>query len=173
VLLRGINIGPRKRVAMPELRKLLGEAGFDDVRTYVQSGNVVLSSALNSDTLTETCEHLIAERFGFQVDVVTRTQDELAKVVERNPFKDVAEDPKLYQVTLLADEPDAHRVEKLASLIANDEQFVVIGREAYAWHPKGAARSKLWNAIASDGFGVTATSRNWKTVTTLLALAEE
>jgi uncharacterized protein (DUF1697 family) len=174
VLLRGINIGARKRVAMPELRELLTSAGFADVRTYVQSGNVVLSSTLSEGELASECERLIAERFGFPVEVVTRTRDQVAEVVARNPLREVAEDPKRYQVSFLSAEPSPEGVDRLSALAAESERFVVIGREAYAWHPDGVARSKLWNALAAAGaLGVTATSRNWTTVTTLLAMADE
>jgi uncharacterized protein (DUF1697 family) len=78
VLLRGINLGPNRRVAMPRLREVLEQAGFEDVRTYVQSGNIVLSSGDPSDAVAATCERVIAEEFGFDVPVVVRTRDELA-----------------------------------------------------------------------------------------------
>jgi uncharacterized protein (DUF1697 family) len=171
LLLRGINIGPRKRVAMPELRELLSSAGFDDVRTYVQSGNVVLSSSgLASDVAAEAAR-LIAERFGFEVDVIARTGDELAEVVARNPLADVAVDPKRYQVSFLDAEPDPAVVERIAAVRAEPERLVAIGRELYAWHPNGIGRSKLWAKLAGPSLGVRATARNWTTVTALLEMA--
>jgi len=156
---------------MPELRELL--AGFGEVRTYVQSGNVVLSSDLEPDQVRRQCEQLIEQRFGFPVDVVVRTGPELAQVVRRNPLKDVADDPKRYQVTFLSAEVPAERVGELAALAAGAERLVAHGRELYAWHPDGAARSKLWNKLASTGLGVVATSRNWTTVQTLAEWAAE
>src|ERR1700722_14407958 len=102
VLLRGINIGPRNRIAMPALRELLTGAGFEDVRTYVQSGNVVLRSKLKPKKLEQECERLIAEEFGLQIPVVVRTRDELATVVKRDPLGDVADSPKRYQVSFLS-----------------------------------------------------------------------
>lgn len=173
LLLRGINIGPAKRVAMPALREVLTRAGFEDVRTYVQSGNVVLSSDREPGELARECEGLIAERFGFPVDVVVRTRDELAEVVARDPLGDVASEPKRYQVTFLSAEPDPEVVEGLSELAAESERVVAIGREIYAWHPEGVARSKLWTRLAGTGLGVTATSRNWNTVRKLLAMADE
>ena len=172
VLLRGINIGSRNRIAMPALREALADAGFDDVRTYLQSGNVVLSSRAAPKTVARKCETLIAERFGLEIAVVVRTRDELAEVVRRNPLGDVATDPKRYQVSFLDREPDAKLVEKLAALAAGGEQLVADGRELYAWHPAGVARSKLWAALAGRDLGVTATARNWTTVTKLLELAD-
>jgi uncharacterized protein (DUF1697 family) len=171
VLLRGINLGSRNRIAMAELRALL-EGDFDDVSTYLQSGNVVLSSTARPEQVRRICERLIADRFGLAIQVVVRTRNELAKVVERNPLGAVASDPKRYQVSFLDKKPPAATIDTLAATAAGGEQFVVIGREAYAWHPKGVARSKLWAALAGRGLGVTATARNWTTVTKLLELAD-
>jgi uncharacterized protein (DUF1697 family) len=158
---------------MAELRELFTQAGFDDVRTYVQSGNVVLSSDAEPKALEGESERLIADRFGFDVDVIARTRGELAAVVKRNPLGDVALDPKRYQVSFLASELDAEVVDKLASVAAPTERVVAFGRELYAWHPEGVARSKLWGRLAGSGLGVKATARNWTTVSTLLEMADE
>jgi uncharacterized protein (DUF1697 family) len=173
LLLRGINVGPRKRIAMPELRTVLTEAGFDDVRSYVQSGNVVLSSRASAATVGAEAERLISERFGFDVDVIVRTAAELAEVVARNPLGEVATDPKRYQVGFLEAEPESSVVARVAELAANGERLEAVGREVYSWHPAGAARSKLWAKLAANGLGVCGTSRNWTTVTTLLEMAGE
>jgi uncharacterized protein (DUF1697 family) len=173
LLLRGINLGPSRRVAMPRLREVLTEAGFEDVRTYVQSGNIVLSSDEPPDKVAAKCERVIAEEFGFDVPVVVRTRAELARVVKRNPLGKVATEPKRYQVSFLDRKPDAKLVKELKALAADKEEFVANGREFYAWHPAGVARSKLWNKLAGKGLGVTATARNWTTVETLLEMADE
>jgi uncharacterized protein (DUF1697 family) len=172
LLLRGINLGPHRRVSMPDLRALLSEAGFADVRTYVQSGNVVLSSRAAPAKVGGQAERLIAERFGFEVDVIVRTGDELASVVDRNPLAEAAEDPKRYQVSFLDGEPDPEVVERISGLAVDGERLVTIGRELYTWHPKGVARSKLWAKLAAaGGLGVRATARNWTTVCTLHEMA--
>jgi uncharacterized protein (DUF1697 family) len=172
-MLRGINLGARNRIGMPKLRKELEGAGFEDVRTYLQSGNVVLESDLSSDQLARRLERQIKKAFKLELDVVVRTRDELADVVKRNPLKKVATNPKRYQVSFLSDELDAATVEELAGLAVPSERFVARGRELYAWHPEGVARSKLWARLAGKGLGVTATSRNWTTVTKLLEIADE
>ncbi len=172
-LLRGINLGPHNRIAMPELRELLTEAGMGDVRTYVQSGNIVLSSSLSPGRLARECEQQIAQRFGLDIRVIVRTRDELAEVVRRNPLGDVAVNPKRYQVSFLSAELDPEVVAKIAGLAVEPEQVVAVGRELYAWHPEGVARSKLWPRLAGKGLGVDATARNWTTVTKLLAMADE
>jgi len=173
VLLRGINLGPRNRIAMPELRRLLESAGFDDVRTYVQSGNIVLSTRRQPERTAAACEKLIEAELGLDIPVVVRTRDELAEIVRRNPLGDVADNPKRYQVSFLDGEPDPKAIEKLAAAAAGGERVEAIGREIYAWHPDGIARSKMWAALAGKGLGVKATARNWTTVTALLEMAEE
>jgi uncharacterized protein (DUF1697 family) len=173
VLLRGINLGPNNRIAMPQLRRVLGEAGFEDVRTYVQSGNIILSSDASEGELVSQCRRLIADSFGLEIAVVVRTRDELAEVVARNPLAGVADNPKRYQVSFLESELDPATIERLNGLATDPERFVAIGRELYAWHPEGVARSKLWAKVADKGLGTVATARNWTTVTTLLAMADE
>jgi uncharacterized protein (DUF1697 family) len=158
---------------MAELRALLKEAGFDDVRTYVQSGNVVLSSTAAPDELEERIGKLISERFGFDVPVIVRTRDEIAAVVAANPLANVADNPKLYQVSFLSQPLPEETAARLQELVVEPEVLVVQDREIYAWHPAGVARSKLWNGLAGKGLGVSATARNWRTVTTLLAMADE
>jgi uncharacterized protein (DUF1697 family) len=172
VLLRGINIGSRNRVAMPALRDALEEAGFEDVQTYLQSGNVVLESRAKPETVRRKVEQLLEDRFGLEIAVVVRTRAELAAVVKRNPHAKIAKEPKRYQVTFLSAKLPAKVVRELEQAAAADERVVVAGREVYAWHPQTIARSKLWSKLAGQGLGVTATSRNWTTVEALLELAE-
>ena len=172
VLLRGINIGSRNRIAMPELREALEAAGFDDVQTYVQSGNVVLSSSKSAAEVARACERQIEKSFGLDIDVVTRTRAQLAKVVEANPLAKVAKDPKRYQVSFLSAALPAELRRKLEDAAAEQERVVFSGREIYAWHPAGIGRSRLWTLLAGRGLGVTATARNWTTVTKLLELAD-
>jgi uncharacterized protein (DUF1697 family) len=162
-LLRGINLGSRNRIAMPALREALAEVGFEDVRTYVQSGNVVLSSRKKPDAVARELTRLVTKRFGL----------ELAKVVQRDPLGKVAKDPKRYQVTFLAKRPSAAVKRALEAAVMEPEQLAVHGREVYAWHPTGVARSKLWSLLAGPKLGVDATSRNWTTVTKLLELVDE
>jgi uncharacterized protein (DUF1697 family) len=171
VLLRGINLGPRNRIAMGELREALEEAGFEDVHTHLQSGNVVLTSTAKPESVARKCEKVIKERFGLEIPVVVRSRAELARVVKRNPLEKIATEPKRYQVSFLSAKPRAKVVRELEAVADDSEQVVVIGREIYAWHPKTVARSKLWAQLAGKGLGVTATARNWATVEALLELA--
>jgi uncharacterized protein (DUF1697 family) len=158
---------------MPRLRAALEESGFEDVATYVQSGNVVLTSRDSSAKVARACERLIEKEFGLDISVVVRTRAQLAQVVKRDPLGKVAKNPKRYQVSFLEKKPSAALVRKLEEVAAPGERVVAEGREIYAWHPEGVARSKLWSALAGKGLGVTATARNWTTVTKLLELADE
>jgi uncharacterized protein (DUF1697 family) len=171
VLLRGINIGSRNRISMPELRNAFEDGGYDDIRTYLQSGNVMLASTASAKKVARECERLIADRFGLEIAVVARTRSDLAKVVARNPLERVAKDPKRYQVSFLETKPTSKLVRELEEVATAREEVVSIGREIYAWHPAGVARSKLWAKLAGKNLGVTATARNWTTVTKLLELA--
>jgi uncharacterized protein (DUF1697 family) len=173
VLLRGINIGSRNRIAMPALREALEEAGFTGVQTYLQSGNVVLESRAKPETVRRKVEQLIADRFGLEIAVIVRTRAELAAVVKRNPHAKVASEPKRYQVTFLEHKLPTRVVREVEQAAAADERVVVSGREVYAWHPQTIARSKLWAKLAGQGLGVTATSRNWTTVEALLELVND
>ncbi len=171
LLLRGVNVGAHNRIAMPALRERLTAAGLADVRTHLQSGNVVLSSDAAPDALARECRRQLNEGFGLEIEVIVRTRDELAEVVRRNPLAKVAVDPKRYQVSFCASEPDRNLVKRLTALAVSPEQFLAVGRELYAWHPDGVARSRLWAELGGRKLGVPATARNWTTVTTLLAIA--
>jgi uncharacterized protein (DUF1697 family) len=173
VLLRGINIGSRNRIAMGELRDALTKAGFGDVRTYLQSGNVVVSSDATVEAIARECESLIEQQLGLAIDVVARTREQLADVVGRDPLGAVASNPKRYQVSFLDEELGPEVLEQIEQAAVAPEQVVVSGREVFAWHPEGVARSPLWALLASRKLGVRSTARNWTTVNSLLELAEE
>ena len=172
-LLRGINVGGHRRVPMPALRELMTGAGYGEVRTYVQSGNIVLDSDAAPTELARGLERLIADGMGVEAEVVVRTRDELADVIARDPFGELADDPKRYQVTFLSGEPDPGFARQIEALDVAPERVVLSGREIFAWHPEGVQRSKLARMLADKRLGVTATARNWSTVTTLLAMADD
>jgi len=173
LLLRGINLAARNRIAMADLRGVLEDAGLDDVRTYLQSGNVVVASKAKSDDVARKTERLIAKHFGLNIAVVARSRAQLAKIVERNPLQRVAKNPKRYQVSFLASKPGRNVIERVEAAAEPPEQVVAIGREIYAWHPETIARSRLWTLLAGQKLGVIATARNWTTVTSLLELADD
>ena len=170
-LLRGINLASRNRVPMPGLRTALGEAGYEDVATLVQSGNIVLTSSKKPKTLEREISKLVLDEFGVEAATVVRTRDELEGVIERNPIPDGPSTPKLFQVTFFSDEPDAERVAALLAEDFGEERVEAIGREVYAWHPNGIQKSKLARMLGT-GLRGDGTARNWNTVTKLLELAD-
>ena len=172
-LLRGINLGARNRVGMSDLRELLTGLGHEDVKTLLQSGNVVLTSDETGEALEQALERAIAKELGVESRVVVRTSRELAGVVKRDPFAGVADDPKRYQVSFLSAKPKATVVRALEAADVAPEQVAVSGREIYAWHPEGIQRSPLAKLLTDEKLGVTATARNWNTVLKLLELARE
>jgi uncharacterized protein (DUF1697 family) len=171
VLLRGINVGAHNRVPMAELREALAESGYEDPRTLLQSGNAVVTSRQAPASVARGVEALIAERFGLDVAVVVRSRDEVAAIVEADPLGDVATNPKLYQVSFLSAAPEPSVVRALETADVAPERIVVRDREVFTWHPDGIQRSPAAKLVTDAKLGVTATARNWNTVTKLLELA--
>ena len=172
-LLRGINLGSRNRVSMPDLRELFLALGSEDVETYVQSGNVVLESSTRSPAkLTAAVEERIAGGLGLEVTVILRTKKQLAKLVSGNPFSKGEKEPTKLHITFLAAKPAAARVRDLDPKYGEPDEFRVVGQDVYLHTPGGYGRSKLSNAYFERRLGVPATTRNWKTVTKLAELAE-
>jgi uncharacterized protein (DUF1697 family) len=172
-LLRGINLGAARRVPMAGLREVLATAGYRGIRTLDQSGNVVLEASVDPDALEQELTHLLGRAFGWQIPVLVRTRDQLAEVIRRDPLGALVHDPRRYQVSFLNAEPTAHVVRELETAEVAPELVTVIGREVYSWHPNGIARSPLANLISERRLGVAVTGRNWRTLTKLLALAED
>ena len=171
-LLRGINVGGHKKIEMARLRQIVQALGFDDVRTHVQSGNVVFTTDTTPEQAAREMERQIAEELGLTVRVLVRTRDELARVVERNPLRDVASDPARFFVTFLSVEPDASRLREIDPAAFAPDTFAVGEREIYVWCPNGLRETRLTHAFWEKLLATTATARNWNTVTKLLALAD-
>ena len=168
-LLRGINLGPNRRVKMAELRELCERLGYTEVQTLLQSGNVVLETRKQPATVERELHKAIDEELGVDTLVIVRTRDELADVVAGKPFEGA--DGKQLQVTFLDEELPKATAGEVEAAAAGAEQVVIRGREVYAWHPDGIQRSKLAALLASSKLGVTATARNWNTVEKLLEMA--
>jgi len=172
VLLRGINVGGNRRVGMADLRKVLEALGYGDVRTHLQSGNVLVTSDVRGEQLVRQLEQELTEGLGLELKVLVRSRNELAKVVARDPYGDFADNPSRYFVTFLARTLEPKRIRELGQLAVPPERFEASGRELYTWHPDGLQGSRLAKVLADRRLGVTATARNWNTVTKLLALAD-
>jgi uncharacterized protein (DUF1697 family) len=158
---------------MADLRKLLEEAGYEDVRTHLQSGNVVLSSTLSPRKLEAQLERQLAKRLGFDVQVLVRTRAELAKVVALDPLGKVVTNPSRYLVSFLSKPLPARVARELEAAEIAPARLVSEGRELYAWYPDGVQRAPLAKLLDDKRLGVVSTARNWNTVTKLLELLDD
>jgi uncharacterized protein (DUF1697 family) len=166
-LLRGINIGSSKRIAMPALRSIVEALGHTDVETYLQSGNVVFAQRGRADP-GPALSAAIADATGLEVDVVTRTGAELARVVEANPYP--VGDPTKVVVGFLADAVELAELELGDLSDYLPDELTVVGREVYVSVPNGQGRSKLMEALTKRRLATTLTVRNWRTVEALASL---
>ncbi|HSG46608.1 MAG TPA: DUF1697 domain-containing protein, partial [Longimicrobiales bacterium] len=142
------------------------------VRSYIQSGNVVfLTQERSAPVLVRTVERAIADAFGFDVPVILRTADEMAAVVRGNPFLPDGADPSKLHVTFLADEPSPGVMVDFSSYRQGPDEVRLRGREAYLHCPEGLARTKLTPAFLERALGSASTTRNWRTVNTVLDMA--
>lgn len=171
-LLRGINVGGKNKLPMKELAALFVEAGCEEVRTYIQSGNVVFRTGSSDvEEIASIISASILDRFGYRVPVITRTAGELQEIMEVNPFVEAGAETDKLHVMFLADLPDGASVDSLDPERSPGDEFAVRGREVYLHCPNGVARSKLTNSYFDSRLSTTSTSRNWRTVRKLLELA--
>ncbi|MDE2938770.1 MAG: DUF1697 domain-containing protein [Chloroflexota bacterium] len=172
-LLRGINVGGKNRLQMKELAAMFVDAGCEDVRTYIQSGNVLFRSepALNGE-VRALVSAAILSRFGYNVPIITRTSQELGDVVRDNPFVGTGADVDKLHVVFLADQPETASAESLDPDRSPGDEFMAAGREVYLHCPDGFARTKLTNSYFDSRLSTISTTRNWKTVLKLQELAD-
>jgi len=170
-LLRGINVGRAKRVAMADLRALVAELGYGEVRTLLNSGNVVYTApGIAPDDAAERIEAAIRARLGITSRVTALTAADVAAAVAGNPLGEVADNPSRLFVAVLRDPADRARLEPLAERDWGREVLALGERVAYLWCPDGSMGSQLPEAV-SRALGDAVTTRNWATLTKLNALA--
>ena len=173
-LLRGINVGGNRKVAMADLRELLAGLGYYAVTTYLQSGNAVFStSGSESAALAAVIEKRVAEKFGAPVRVLVRTGPELADVVGASPLPGGPQNPSRFFVAFLSAAPDPAAVREIEAEEFGADRIWINGAEAYLWCPNGAADTTLTHNFVEKHLGVTATARNWNTVTKLVSLTSD
>jgi uncharacterized protein (DUF1697 family) len=173
-LLRAVNVGGHNQIKMEALGALYESLGLLDVRTYVQSGNVVFRTERGLERLSGRIESGIEASFGFRPNVMIRTCAELREVVARNPFaarQDI--EPGKLHVNFLLSDPGAAARKKALSIQVGPEELRAEGRELYIYFPNGAGRSKLSTALLEKTLGTPGTSRNWNTVRKLLEMGEQ
>lgn len=172
-ILRGINVSGQKKILMKELIRYLESLGFTNVQTYIQSGNVIFESE-QEEGLKLLIENKIKTIYGFDVPVQVHEVEYFVHVLENNPFLVNNEvDEKFLHVTFLGDAPDSKLVDVLEERDLGTDEFVINKREIYLYCPNGYGRTKLTNTFFERKLKVSATTRNWKTVTNLVALSHQ
>ena len=170
VLLRAVNLGARNKVPMAELRTLLDDAGYGNVRTYIASGNIILDGQGGRAKVGGELERLIADAFGVNTTAILRAPDELTALVAGHPF---GADTSHSHVVFLAQEPNAESAERLDATDHSPDRAVLAGADVYLQYPAGVQGSRLSAARLERLLGLTGTHRNWRTVAALAGLATE
>lgn len=173
-LIRGINVGRNKRVAMADLRALLSDLGYADVRTLLQSGNAVFTAPGSAASVATAIEEAMTGQLGVTARVLVRSPAQLGKAVDADPFGERAAEGSKHFLGFLDEKPAAAAVAAVPQLgpdadTAPDEARLVAGH-LYLWCPNGISRSTLWQVNWDKALDTAVTMRNWNTVTKLLEL---
>lgn len=172
-LFRGINVGGKNKLPMNELIGILEELGCQNVRTYIQSGNVVFKSNENNGSrLSKRISQGIKEYHGFAPTILLLRPEDLEKIVAKNPFPEAKNDPKSLHIGFLASIPKEPNLKTLESIRAESERYRLIDKAFYLYAPDGIGRSKL-AAKTEKLLGVQMTDRNWRTVSKILEMVNE
>ena len=173
-LLRAVNLGARNKLAMGDLRDLLDDLGYDDVRTHLQSGNAVFRAGTRSARDVEKqVEDAVGDRLGLDIRVLVRTAAHLRKVVATDPFGDRAHDHSRYLVGFCDRRVPAKALADLDASTFEPEELAAVGRELYVWLPKGSHDSRLLRSVTEKKLGLTMTMRTWRVVNRLSEMAGE
>lgn len=172
-ILRGINVGGKRKILMADLRSLLEGLGFSDVSTYIQSGNAFFSSQTKSTDLeiADEIQKAILEKYGFEVPVIVRTAKSIANAIKNNPFyEDESTDISKLHLTFLKEKPSDENRLKTETYNYEPDKFIISGSDTFIYCEGKYHKSKLTNNFFEKKLKVSATTRNWKTVLKLLEL---
>lgn len=172
-LLRGINVSGQKQIKMSDLKTLFEATGFQNVETYIQSGNVIFSAKEKSNKIVEDkISSAIKSKLGYYVQVIVLTPEELEQVLKNNPFLKKKKDAESFYVTFLSENPSAENIKKLNAVDYSPEEFIIYGKSIYLFVPNGYGKAKLNNNFFENKLKVFGTTRNWKTVNKLFELSQ-
>ena len=171
-LLRGINVGGNTMIKMAELKAVFQGCGFENVLTYINSGNLAFDPQSDGDELllVSRLEKAIETNFGKQIPVMIREQSSIDNIIASNPFEGESESHKEMHVLFLREEMPTEKVDQLMNAAPRGERFAVIGREIYCHLPLGVADSLLGKSFIEKKLKVAVTGRNWRTVERLATL---
>ncbi len=170
ILLRGVMPTGKNRVSMAKLRSVLSEGSFQNVRTYIASGNALVETGLSAKATEKRVHELIREHLGPDLVVVARTGAQLRKMLEENPFGKECDESRIFFVSFVAP-PSPRKVSELLRQDFSPERLVITKRGGYLCIPGSAARSKLSNNFLERKLGVSATTRNFNTMNKLAMMA--
>lgn len=171
-LLRGINVGGHKKVSMADLRALLSKHGFQDVKTYIQSGNVVFRSEVaDNRNIASKISQAILDHFGFDVSIIIKTRDEIQLIMDDCPFPSEKKENSYF--TMLDKMPENDLVEAVSNLTYPNEEFYLIKNCIYSYYSTGYGNAKFNTNVFERKFKIAMTSRNYRTMMKLLSLSEE
>jgi len=172
-LLRGVNVGGTRKVPMADLRALAKRLGYRDVKTYIQSGNVVFTSDADREAIVTSLEAAIEKKFGFFVDVVVRSSADLRRYLAAQPFPDaLAERPKMLVLGFAKKPVPNGAPEAIASYAKAGERIASLGDAIVIDYRDGIGNSKLSPAVLDRAVGSVVTGRNWHSVLALTELVE-
>ena len=173
-ILRGINVGGKRKILMADLKAMFLDMGFTDVTTYIQSGNVFFKDdEIKQEEIEEKIESAIKGKFGYDVPVIVRTSSEIAQALESNPFYGPDEDIKALHLTFLKSSPSKEHLKSIEDLDFAPDRFVVKNKNVFLFCPGKYHQTKLSNQFFEKKLKVGATTRNWKTVLKLMALSKQ
>lgn len=171
-LLRGINVSGHRIIKMVDLRSWLTAAGFEEVQTYIQSGNVLFRSSNTPASDANRLKAVLRDHTGWEIPVCVRSLAQLRHLESINPFPEEAlVDPRKLHVTLLDRVPDTHAIQSIAAATCLPDRFETVGDTVFLHTPHGYSKTKLTNAFFEKAFSCGATTRNWKTIGALIAKA--
>jgi uncharacterized protein (DUF1697 family) len=179
-ILRGFNVGGAKKILMSDLKAIYEGLGFSEVTTYIQSGNVIFQAAdhISDEQASVTIKQTIFQKYGFDVPVLVRTIDEMIKTQRINPFLgnrainvEKTQGRASLHVTFLAELPKQEYLESIKKYDYPPDQFVIVGKDVFIYCPNGYGKTKLNNEFFESKLKVSASTRNWRTVNTLVEIA--
>ncbi len=173
ILLRGINVGGHKKILMTELKQLISDLGFKNVKTYIQTGNIIVNADLSISKIKTAISKAIEEKYGFHVPVLVIKPDTLRGIIDAYPLNKEKQEKSYF--TLLYNKPQQEVIDTLNATSDDyeNEEFVITEACIYFYCATGYGRTKLNNNFFEKKLGVTGTARNYKTMMKLLSLSEE
>ncbi|MCF4100382.1 DUF1697 domain-containing protein [Gillisia sp. M10.2A] len=171
-ILRGINVGGKRKILMADLKMLCEKLELQEVKTYIQSGNLIFSSHEQNSDIENKLEKTISDEYGFEVPVIVRTSTELLSLVNKNPFYNSKADINKLHITFLKFRAAKEDIDHVLTCTHEPDRFIIDGKEVFLYCEGKYHQSKLTNNFFEKKLKVPATTRNWKTILKLLELSK-